>query len=133
MSPGLTHEARVEMLEALASLSGHTSDVVRLPGVLPDVLRRSPTRSRIFIADAKDAERPDDVASQRRLWRYVHLARVAANAGIEVRVLVACPSLVEGRGWLEVLAAAAGETVMRSGVQAIDADTCIAWLLLKSG
>ena len=68
-APGLEHEARREVLDALTVLAGFETSV-EFPRVRPDVHRRRRSDSAWFVGEAKATERADDATVTERLEAY---------------------------------------------------------------
>lgn len=68
-APGPDHEARREVLDALAVLAGFETSAV-FPRVRPDVHRRRRSDGAWFVGEAKATERPDAGAVAERLEAY---------------------------------------------------------------
>lgn len=125
-APSAEHERRVATLAAIASASGHTRRLSRLPdGSVPDVLHVAVWAPRLFLADAKQSEGPGEPAATARLHRYLRICGQVADRGYGVTVAIGCPSVVEARGWLAHLRRFGGPQA-RDGVAWIDSATAVA-------
>lgn len=73
MAPTSKHEARRDLLEAIAILAGYTLQVPAglLGGREPDVVRFHPRHRSLFIGEAKDTESPLTTSSRIRLLVYM--------------------------------------------------------------
>lgn len=90
--PSHAHELRVAILDALAVLAGYTDRVASPPpnGGRPDVLRRDPGCSSIFIGEAKDTETPAPCDTAERLAVYLRFFAAAVRAGAPLPVFAVC-------------------------------------------
>lgn len=111
--PSDDHEARRELLDAIAILAGFT---LTFPGALPDgrrpdVLRVSLTRSGLFVGDAKATESPGNSDTVARLLAYARWIDAAARGRSHpVAVLAVCvPGRHATQGWTRALELVAHE------------------------
>lgn len=109
-NPSPRHEWRVEVLHCLAELTGHHADLRAWPdGTVPDVLRADPSRRRILVGDAKDAERPTDSSAIVRLDGYMGWLASAARTGATGSFLVCASNREEAEAWGGVVEALLAE------------------------
>jgi hypothetical protein len=104
----VSHEARAQILEALALLSGFTAYEVStaLDVGRPDVLRSDPRCGAFFIGEAKDTETPGRTDTRERLSGYVAFLARAITAGLRGSVFAVC--VTDGRvvdEWVALLGA----------------------------
>jgi hypothetical protein len=118
-APGLKHETRRRLLDAVATLIGYRTAIpVPLPdGSVPDVLRASVADWAVFVGEAKDTERPGGAETQARLAKYATWIRGRPSTGRLPNVIAVC----YGRGsdtnpWLKVLGRFAEEAHDKSRV-----------------
>lgn len=71
-SSTMDHDQRVSVLSTIASLSGCTKRLKRLPdGHIPDVLQIDTVSNMLFIGDAKHTETPGNLDTRLRLLPYL--------------------------------------------------------------
>ena len=102
-APSVTHERRVADLRTLGQLAGHTREVRLARYETPDVVLASPTRPRLFVADAKSTETSARAETRARLRSYRSASRSWRRVGFSVR-LALCVSIGDTLGWGELLA-----------------------------
>lgn len=96
----VSHERRRSELDTFARHLGFVLPAKLGDGLIPDVvLSHGVFRNRLFVADAKHTEKPDDRASIGRVSSYV--SRLEMLKGTHI-VAIACGGGF-GRGWAEVL------------------------------
>lgn len=102
-APGLDHEARREVLDALAVLAGFETSA-EFPRVRPDVHRRRRSDGAWFVGEAKATERPNDPTVVQRLESY----RDACTRSGTTTLFVLSVPLADAVGWGRTLAGVLG-------------------------
>ena len=111
-APGLDHEARREVLDALAVLAGFETSAA-FPRVRPDVHRRRRSDGAWFVGEAKATERSDDANVAERLEAY----RDACTSSGAPALFVLSVPLDSAVGWARTLAGVLGtDDVPKSAV-----------------
>ncbi len=93
-APGIDHEARSAVLDALAVLAGFGTRG-RFPRFRPDVYRRRASDGAWFIGEAKASEGPGDLDAVGRLGRYVEVCQHCGASALFVLAV----DVRETRGW----------------------------------
>ncbi len=130
-APSALHQSRVETLLSLAVLAGLTVPVRIDRSRVPDVVRRSPDGSRLFLGDAKASETPRSRETARRLIGYLGCCRPYLDDGVYVRLAI-CHGVDVGRPtWRDLLCRAARAAFIdadRAEIAMLAADAWLSWI-----
>lgn len=136
MRPSDEHEARREVLGAIAVLSGFDLAVrSALPdGSRPDVLHISSADRRVFIGEAKHSETPGCSSTLARMQRYLAWFG-SADGGLAECLLAVCHSRRDDyRAWqagLRLLAFEGQLDVASTGSRSLGLDAVLTWAVMS--
>lgn len=133
MAPSVPHEARVRVLETLATLAGFPASAQLGLGLIPDVVRLDVAGRRLFIGDAKATESSGCDATRMRLATYLAEARDWQGAGTGVVFVLAHGEPGQADDWLRTVAIVLREVEMAptaTGSADIGPDCFLAWAWL---
>lgn len=136
MGPSAEHEARREVLGAIAVLSGFDLAVrSALPdGSRPDILHISSAARRVFIGEAKYSETPGCLGTLARMRRYLAWFGSADGGPVECLLAVCHSRRDDRRAWqagLRLLASEEQLTVASTGSKSLDLDTVLTWAFMS--
>ncbi len=129
--PSQLHEARVETLATLATLTGFENGPDVLPGgARPDVLLLRARDGVVFIGDAKATETPGNAETYERLGRYANFLTTWVERGLS-GILALAVNVADADGWLWVLRdlslGPSGGRRVPGHVDLIDVETAVIW------
>lgn len=136
MRPSDEHEARREVLVAIAVLSGFDLAVrSALPdGSRPDVLHTSSASRRVFIGEAKHSETPGCSSTLARMQRYLAWFGSTDGGPAECWLAVCHSRRDDGRAWLAGLCLLAFEeqlVVASTGSRSLGLDAVLTWAAMS--
>lgn len=128
--PGELHEARVEMLGALATLCGYEDGPDVLPdGTRPDVLRVRPQDRSLFIGEAKATETAGNRETFERLSHYASVLGEWTRSGHDgvLALAVEAQTAFEWVRTLRALVSSLSPSPASTRVDFLDEDTAVVW------
>jgi hypothetical protein len=132
-APSQAHEERVELLRAIAALSGYRCDIPINDDLVPDVARISSTTRGLFVGDAKATETSGCMATSERLQSYLRALRAHHHMDRPLLLVVAHGDLHDQPGWVATLCRALRRTGLGSpdmtGSLVIDDDDVLAYAI----
>lgn len=136
MGPSAEHEARREVLGAIAILSGFDLAVrSALPdGSRPDVLHISSADRRVFIGEAKHSETPGCLDTLARMRRYLAWFGSPDGGPAECLMAVCHSRRDDRRAWqasLHLLASEEQLSVGSTGSKSLGLDTVLTWAVMS--